>query len=218
MKKMLCIGLALACVLGLVGCGGSGNPNTSENGSDKVIALVQTVEKTDEELTGLLKGVSRETMAAAWGNPDGMLSGFMGDMWYTGVGCRYVVVYYEENAKGEVAVVSVKLGEDPGVLRGYAKKTQEGETAQVADFGMLNQEQAKRLKQVTGNKSRWVMDHVTDRIPFFFDGEFMLAGDDTVYLVSFDQGVIYASGAEARFCHLTNAELAMLRAYFQKVG
>lgn len=218
MKKMLCIWLALACVLGLAGCGGSEKPDASDEMTKEIIALGQTVEKTDEELTGLLEGTSRETMNFSWGEAHGMLSGFWGDMWYTGVGCWYVVVYYEENEAGEGIVSEVKKTENPGVLRLYKEKTPEGTEAEVVDFGMLLPEQVKKLKQIIGQKSRWALDANADRIAFVFDGEFMLEGDETVYRISFDQSILYAEGENPRFCRLTNAELNLLRAFFNRYG
>lgn len=212
MKRMLCFVLAAACVLGLAAC--KGNVDAEK----EILTLVQTVEKTEEELTELLKDTDRDALIAAWGEPDGMLSGFWGDIWYTGTGCRYVVVYYEEGQEGQGLASDVKQGEWPGLLWVYGEKTPEGQTVEEKQPGMLSQEQVAQLKAMVKGGAGWMLDAAADRETFVFDGEFTLAGDETVYRFSLDQRILFAEGESPRFRQLTNSEVALIRVFLQKTG
>lgn len=52
---------------------------------------------TDEEATGLLKGKTEQEIHKEWGTPDGMFSGFYGDI-YT-CNDKNIGIYYDADSK-----------------------------------------------------------------------------------------------------------------------
>lgn len=51
---------------------------------------------SNEELTAALTGISRETLLSAWGDPNGHLSGFWGDIFHIPGSFTSIIVYYDE--------------------------------------------------------------------------------------------------------------------------
>lgn len=60
---------------------------------------------TEEELQDALMGKDRDDIVDAWGEPDGMLSGFWGDIWSLSDDNRQIILYY--NGDGNVEHVKV---------------------------------------------------------------------------------------------------------------
>ena len=101
MKKLIALVLALVCVLGLYAC------NTKEDANKQILPLEKVNECNQEELDENLIGISREDILDAWGEPDGHLSGFWGEIWQlASEKSKHVTVYYDEN--GIVEHVMVK--------------------------------------------------------------------------------------------------------------
>ena len=101
MKKLIALVLALVCVLGLCAC------NPKEDANKQILPLEKVNEFNQKELDKKLIGISREDILDAWGEPDGQLSGFWGEIWQlVSEKSKHVIVYYDEN--GIVEHVMVK--------------------------------------------------------------------------------------------------------------
>ena len=90
MKRFIALVLAFVFVLGLVGC----KPDEIAD----IPKLAEITDFTQEQLEEKLIGLSQEEIYRSWGEPDGHLSGFWGELWQlastTG---EYITVYYDEN-------------------------------------------------------------------------------------------------------------------------
>ena len=76
--------------------------------ADGVLGLRELETLSEEDVLEALDGRPRDDIVEAWGEPDGMLSGFWGDTWHFGEGDgRIVVVYYDRDG----LVENVKIGE-----------------------------------------------------------------------------------------------------------
>lgn len=96
MKKQL-MALFLASTLLLTGC-----PSRSD-----IPGLEEIPSYTQAQLEEELSGLSNEEMHAAWGEPDGFLSGFWGDIWrFDEAGDGQVILYY--GAEGTVEDIVVR--------------------------------------------------------------------------------------------------------------
>ena len=99
MKKFIALVLAFVFVLGLVGC----KPDEITD----IPELVEITDFTQEQLEEKLIGLSQEEIYRSWGEPDGHLSGFWGEIWQlASEKSKHVTVYYDEN--GIVEHVMVK--------------------------------------------------------------------------------------------------------------
>ena len=100
MKKLVAFVLALICVLGLCAC------NTKEDANKQILPLEKVYECTQEELDEKLIGISREDLLSVWGEPDGFLSGFWGEIWQlASEKGEHITVYYDENGIVEYVLV-----------------------------------------------------------------------------------------------------------------
>lgn len=104
MKKIALFVPALILALCVTGCSG-------KSGSIPDIATISglVTEKgyTEEDILKELSGQSNASLAEAWGAPDGMLSGFWGDIWnlseYTG---RHIIVYYDSDGVVDYVIIA----------------------------------------------------------------------------------------------------------------
>lgn len=64
---------------------------------------------TEQQAAETLAGTSREVLRKAWGEPDGMLSGFYGDI-YNGPDGKRIVVYYDVRFDSGPRVQDVHIG------------------------------------------------------------------------------------------------------------
>ena len=96
MKKQLMI-LILASLLLVIGC----------SSRSDIPGLEDIPSYTQAQLEKELFGLSFEEMHAAWGEPDGYLSGFWGDIWrFDEASDGQVILYYD--AAGEVEDIIVR--------------------------------------------------------------------------------------------------------------
>ena len=111
MKKIVAIVLALACLLGLVGCNNqpSGNPPPTEFLElSEVSGLVLLKGYSADDILGKLKGQHHEDIKKSWGKPAGQLSGFWGEMWEledTEDSIKYITLYYDKNGYVEKVLI-----------------------------------------------------------------------------------------------------------------
>lgn len=90
-RKRIALGLVLACLLALTGCGKSGEEVVS---FQEIQGLVQEKGYSEGKLLPRLEGKHREDVVQAWGEPDEMLSGLYGDVWELNAG-QLLVLYYD---------------------------------------------------------------------------------------------------------------------------
>ena len=73
---------------------------------NNVIAL-ETTDYSQEEMEAKLKGEHRDNIIASWGEPDGHLSGFWGDVWFLDdIKDKKITLYYDANG----CVENVRIG------------------------------------------------------------------------------------------------------------
>lgn len=114
-KTIIVIGIiiAVAVLLGIIavitfdsfGSKPDGTTDTME--LDEVKGLVLEKGYTQEEIEEKLKGEYRDNILVSWGQPDGMLSGMWGEVWFLDdEKDRKITVYYDSNG----CVVNVRIG------------------------------------------------------------------------------------------------------------
>ena len=97
MKKAVIWMTLLACILILAGCSGKSKiadiPDLSE-----IRVLVAEQGDTEGDCLETLSGQPRDALVQAWGEPDGMLSGFWGDIWELGdEDDQIIIIYYDRD-------------------------------------------------------------------------------------------------------------------------
>lgn len=98
MKKLLSLVLALTFMLVLTGCKPDKTTDTPKLG--------EFSDYTQEQLEEKLVGLSNEELRHLWGEPDGMLSGFWGDIWnLSDESNQQVIIYYSEDGIVEHVLV-----------------------------------------------------------------------------------------------------------------
>lgn len=107
MKKIAVFMPALILALCLAGCSDKSAADIPDIAT--ISGLVTEKGYTEEDILKELSGQSNASLAKAWGAPDGMLSGFWGDIWdlseYTG---RYIIVYYDSDGAVENVIIAEK--------------------------------------------------------------------------------------------------------------
>lgn len=103
MRKIILFVFVLTCTICLAGCASKSDNNLME--LSEVCALVAGKGYTEENFQEKLSGQSREDVIYLWGDPDGMLSGFWGDIWYLGDESKQIILYYDKD--GVVETVRV---------------------------------------------------------------------------------------------------------------
>ncbi len=81
-------------------------------------------------------------------------------------------------------------GEKAGMLTFYRDPTEEGKHPASSYSVRLSSAECEEIRTMLDGAS-WQDDNAADREPFFFDGSFSFAGEETVYYFSFDACVIY---------------------------
>lgn len=89
MKKYIIFVLTLTVALALAGC------TSSPDGTTDTPKLVEITGYTQEQLDEKLIGCSQEEIHSAWGEPDGMLSGFWGDIYHVPDGYESIILFYD---------------------------------------------------------------------------------------------------------------------------
>lgn len=95
MKKIFLFISIFTCAFCLAGC-------SKEPDSDNILTLKEINSLvTEKEYTGKnclkdLSGQHEEEIAAVWRKPDGMLSGFWGDIWHLNDD-KQIIVYYDKD-------------------------------------------------------------------------------------------------------------------------
>lgn len=99
MKKYIAPVLKLVFVVALTGC------LSSADGTDNLPKLDEIADLTQEQLDEKLTGLSQGDVHNSWGEPDGMLSGFWGDIYHVPDHCESIILYYD--ADGIVETIKV---------------------------------------------------------------------------------------------------------------
>lgn len=107
MKKIAVFIPALILVLCLAGCSGKSAADIPDIAT--ISGFITEKGCTEEDILKELSGQSNVSLAEAWGAPDGMLSGFWGDIWdlseYTG---RHIIVYYNSDGAVDNVIIAEK--------------------------------------------------------------------------------------------------------------
>ena len=106
MKKKIAIAVTALAIIALgvaLWFFGYHNRKSMDNIPSKEIMVTYLQENGEQYATDKIKGYDREAVTYIWGEPDGMLSGFFGDIW--DAGDESIIVYYDEDSK----VTYVKL-------------------------------------------------------------------------------------------------------------
>lgn len=97
MKKAVLFLTILACVFRLTGCSGKSEDADIPDLST-VRVLVAEQRDAEEDCLEKLAGQPRDAMIQAWGQPDGSLFGFFGDIWKLGAeGYPVIILYYDQD-------------------------------------------------------------------------------------------------------------------------
>ena len=104
MKKYTPWVLILTFVLTLAGCRSGFDGTTATPELDEIVDLTQ--EQLDEKLLGL----SQEEIHSLWGEPDGMMYGFRGDIYHVPDSYESIMLYYDVD--GIVETVKVNYRND----------------------------------------------------------------------------------------------------------
>lgn len=105
MKKAVLFLTILACVFCLAGCPGkSGRPDIPE------LSAITRQGLTQEDCREVLTGQSRDAVIQAWGQPDGTLFGFFGDVWELDDESRQILILYygEDSFVNDVRITEKK--------------------------------------------------------------------------------------------------------------
>ena len=90
--------VAVALVVGVTTAFATSAKADSDYVSDTVMEKSDILNYTQEQLEEKLIGLSDKDMYNSWGEPDGFLSGFWGDIWYLGDDAsEQIILYYDEN-------------------------------------------------------------------------------------------------------------------------
>lgn len=96
MKKLI-ITAMFVCILLLSSC------STKSDSADvldiaEISGLVTEKGYTEEDFQDELLGKNRDSIINAWGEPDGMLSGFWGDIWLlSDESDKQIILYYDQD-------------------------------------------------------------------------------------------------------------------------
>ncbi len=107
MKKLiLCLSMFI-CIL----CwpGSSEKPDSNSLTAIREInSLAKEKRDTEQDFLEELSGRHEKELVAAWGKPDGMLSGFWGDVWYLD-DHKEIIVYYDRDGAVENIRITERL-------------------------------------------------------------------------------------------------------------
>lgn len=80
--SILILAVAIVAIIKFTGFANKPDGSTDTMELSEVSGYVLEKGYTQEQIEEKLKGEFRNDIIASWGEPDGMLSGFWGDMWY----------------------------------------------------------------------------------------------------------------------------------------
>lgn len=78
---------------------------------NEIADMVLITEYSSEDIGELLEGISQKRVHAKWGNPDGHLSGFWGEIWFLDRERNgRITLYYDADGKVEEVIVDTAPG------------------------------------------------------------------------------------------------------------
>lgn len=155
MRKLKGFAIIMCCVIGFSGCKIAGQTDTIELA--EVSGYVIEKGYTEDEIAQKLKGEHRDNIIMSWGTPDGMLSGFWGEVWFIDdANDRKITLYYD--ADGFVENVRLTSVSDE-------KKLIYGDTSIAEETGMTKDDIKIELNSIDfselmpGNEEKYSSDY-----------------------------------------------------------
>lgn len=97
MKKFIIITAMVACILMLSSCSGNSDSVDIVDIAE-ISGLVTEKGYTEDDFQDELLGKNRDSIINAWGEPDGVLSGFWGDIWLlSDESNKQIIIYYDQD-------------------------------------------------------------------------------------------------------------------------
>ena len=97
MKKFILLLLLVTCGLGLTSCSSKADEADIVDIME-ISGLVTEKGYTEEDFQEELLGKDRNSIMTVWGEPDGFLSGFWGDIWHlSDESSKQIILYYDED-------------------------------------------------------------------------------------------------------------------------
>lgn len=78
-----------------------------------------------------------------------------------------------------------------GTIKFYSEPTKEFSAPISVTSIELTKDQIEEVKAILDNVEDWVDDHSTNRLEYYFDGEFQLSNSEFVYYFTYENNVIY---------------------------
>lgn len=131
MKKLTVLVLVLTFISALVGCA------NRRDGTADTPELDEISDYTQEQLEEKLLGLSNEELHHLWGEPDGMLSGFWGDIWsLSDESKRQIIIYYDADGFVEHILVDERHSDSSSnlTLEKVRELSEKGEELSWSDF------------------------------------------------------------------------------------
>lgn len=107
MRKFTALCLTLMLALSIIGCG-----QNNDNIPSKELMVSYCQNQGEDYAAKQLQGYKSTQLADAWGEPDGHLSGFWGDIWETN-NTYNLIVYYDSDGIAEHITVMNEDKENP---------------------------------------------------------------------------------------------------------
>lgn len=197
MKKYISLVLIFSCMLALASCASKPDNTTDIIEFSEVQGLVLLKGYTAEQIKADISGNARDTIIESWGEPNGHLSGFWGDIWTLDEESgQYITLYYDADGHiEEVVIGNFEQNAVAGNITFYEEPVKEaqnsGGTVTVQLCRDLNDEQADTLKDILDDVDERVDDHSVDRLAYYFDGDFELSDREHKYYFTYEYNVIY---------------------------
>ena len=101
MNKMITLILCMTILVTLAGCA------ISPDKARDIPELSEIANYTEEQLDEKLIGLSEDELRQSWGEPDGMLSGFWGDIWnISDESNKKITIYFNQDGGAENIIVT----------------------------------------------------------------------------------------------------------------
>ena len=95
-----------------------------------------------------------------------------------------------------------------GTVNFYSEPVEEFHSPESSFSLDLTKDEAAELKRIVDGVENWTDDHLVDRLPFWFDGEFELKGNDNPYHFAYKDNIVYCGSL---FTQISDEEMLYIR-------